>query len=126
MTEAVIAIPMLPPRSCSPNSRVHWRRRHADVRAFRQCACLAALAWASEAENEWAIRGADVVVMDIEVRWCCRRKSMDTDNLVTACKPARDGVADALFGGQDKHVTIGALTQKRGDGTTTMTLRGEG
>jgi hypothetical protein len=32
------------------------------------------------AENEWAIRGADAIVMDAEIHWCCRRRSVDSDN----------------------------------------------
>ncbi|HEX2673447.1 MAG TPA: hypothetical protein VHM25_21345, partial [Polyangiaceae bacterium] len=47
----------------------------------------------------------------------------DSDNLVAACKPARDGVADALFGGDDARVQVGRVTQGRGDGVTILTLR---
>lgn len=125
MAEAVIIVPMLPPQSCSPNSRAHWRRRHADTKAFRECARLAALEWAGTADNEWAIRGADRVVMDAEIRWCCRRRSVDSDNAWAMLKGMRDGIADALFEGQDKHIVVGNLTQRRGDGSVVVTLRSE-
>jgi hypothetical protein len=125
-TEAVIVIPMLPPRSCSPNSRSHWRERHADVSTFRDCAYLSALAWANAAENEWAIRGAEVIVMDAEIHWCCRRRSVDSDNAWAMLKSCRDGIADALFGGEDKHIRVGTLTQRRGEGLVRVTLRGAG
>lgn len=124
-TEAVIVVPMLPPQSCSPNSRAHWRERHADVSTFRDCAYLAALAWASAADNEWAIRGAEVVVMDAEIHWCCRRRSVDSDNAWAMLKSCRDGIADALFSGEDKHIQVGELRQRRGEGLVRVTLRGE-
>lgn len=61
--------------------------------------------------------------MDIAVEWCCGRKAMDSDNLVASCKPMRDGIADALFDGEDKRIQVGAITQTRGDGVTQVTLR---
>lgn len=63
------------------------------------------------------------MIMDIAVEWCCRRKEMDSDNLVAACKPARDGIADALFEGDDSRIQVGVVTQTRGAGVTRVTLR---
>jgi hypothetical protein len=61
--------------------------------------------------------------MDLEIAWCCGRKRMDDDNAIAACKPLRDGIADVLFGGEDKHITQGTVSQTRGSGTVTVTLR---
>jgi hypothetical protein len=72
----------------------------------------------------WNRRLKDGVVMDLEIAWCCGRKRMDDDNAIAACKPLRDGIADVLFGGEDKHITQGTVTQTRGDGTVTVVLRG--
>jgi hypothetical protein len=120
---AVIVVPMMPPQECSPNHHGHWRTRHAAAAEFRECGRLCAIVWASAVEHEWAIRGADAVVMDIAVAWAGRRKAMDTDNLIAACKPLRDGIADALWSGEDQHVRVGEITQTRGEGVTVLTLR---
>jgi hypothetical protein len=124
-TEATIIVRCMPPRSCSPNSRAHWRARHTDVRAFRECARLAAFEWANAADNEWQIRGARAVVMDAEIRWCCGRRSVDSDNGWAMLKSCRDGIADALFQGEDKHIQVGKLTQTRGDGSVRVVLRAD-
>jgi hypothetical protein len=114
--EIVIVIPMAPPRECSPNSRAHWRRRARAAREFRECAYFAALG----AGTYPPLAGA--VVMDIEVAWPKTRKGMDDDNLIAACKPARDGIADAMFGGEDGSIRVGCVTQSQGDGIVTITL----
>jgi hypothetical protein len=64
--------------------------------------------------------------MDVEVRWCCRRRALDDDNAWASMKAARDGIADVLFGGEDRFIVQGRLVQTRGDGTVTVTLRREG
>jgi Holliday junction resolvase RusA-like endonuclease len=85
MPSITITIPSLPPRECSPNSRVHWRVRN---RA------------AQEAKNVVA-----VLVMEQRKRtapWGRARVSMsfglpdhrvrDMDNLIAAAKPFLDGI----------------------------------
>ncbi len=73
-----------------------------------------------------AISAARSVIMDVEIAWCCGRKRMDDDNAIAAMKPARDGIADVLWAGEDRYITQGRLTQTRGEGTTTITLREAG
>lgn len=122
VSEVTIEIPMLPPRECSPNARVHWRERHSAARAFREAAAWCAYQGrASEGFAGFAY--GEAVVMDVAIRWCCGRKRMDDDNAWASLKPARDGLADVLFGGEDRFITQGTLTQTRGDGTVTVTLR---
>jgi hypothetical protein len=121
-TEAVIVIPMLPPRECSPNYHGHWRRKSEEIQWFRQ-------------QSTWATRFSsnmdafydnhNPVTLDVEIAWCCGRKRMDDDNAKASLKAAIDGIADELWDGQDRHVTIGIVRQCRGDGTVTITLRSE-
>jgi crossover junction endodeoxyribonuclease RusA len=115
----VITIPMMPPAELSPNARVHWRERAGWVKVFRACAYYTTLAATDPGEV------ATPAVMDIAVHWCCGRRRMDDDNLVAACKAARDGVADALWG-HDADVRVGTVTQTRGEGVTIITLRDAG
>lgn len=116
MSSAVIVIPMLPPRECSPNARAHWVKKAWAARNFRECA-----GWATRATGNRNWR--ESLIMDVEIAWCCGRKRMDDDNAWASLKAARDGIADVLFGGEDRFITQGTLTQTRGDGTTTVTLR---
>ncbi len=125
---AVIVIPMVPPRECNPNWHGHWRQKVAAVKAFRAAAYYVArearmrdaVAWAAA----WPVNGERAVMMDIHVSYAGWRPLMDSDNLVASCKAARDGIADALFNGEDGHIQVGRATQEvRGDGVTQITLR---
>jgi crossover junction endodeoxyribonuclease RusA len=118
---ATITIPMLPDRELSPNSRAHWSVKQRAAREFRGTAAWATIAWLTHeiTDVDWG-RGA---VMDVEIQWCCGRKKMDDDNAWASLKAARDGIADVLFGGEDRFITQGTLTQTRGDGSILVTLR---
>ncbi len=124
--EARIVIPMVPHPECSPNARVHWRKRSRAVKVSREIA-----GWATRAGLNGESPGLTAycghnpgVTIDIEIAWNGRRKTMDDDNAKAACKAFIDGVADVLWFGQDKDVRIGEMRQTRGDGTTTLILRG--
>lgn len=119
--EAVIVMPCLPPRECSPNWRGHWGTRRRAVEGFRSCARWATHGALRESGARW--RSDAPVVMDVDVAWCCGRQRIDDDNLIAALKPARDGIADILFDGEDRCIVMGTVTQRRGDGTVTVTLR---
>lgn len=120
-------IPMMPPRECSANFRGHWRAKARTAKEWRAIAKMYTDLFVScpvcYTEVEDAVVQSNWVIMDIEVEWCCGRKRMDDDNLIAACKPARDGIADALWGGEDRHVRMGDVTQRRGAGVTIVTLR---
>lgn len=125
LTEAVIIIRMLPPRECSPNVRVSWRRRAKAVAEFRAEALKAAQYEATEAVS--AFCGYTLPVrLNAEISWCCGRKRLDDDNAKASLKPLVDGISDWLWFGHDDHVTIGTVVQRTGgDGMVTVTLKGE-
>lgn len=119
-TEAVIVIPTMPPREVSPNWHGSWRKRAAAAAAFR-----AEAGWATRFDLPAAFLGRVApVAIDVEIAWCCGRRRLDDDNALASCKAALDGIADVLWDGQDRHVTVGTVTQTRGQGTVTVTLRG--
>lgn len=122
-TEAVIVILFLPPPECSPNWRGHWRQKARAVASFREQA-----AWATRFTADADVFGGKrgPVTIDVEIAWCCGRKRMDDDNVKASLKPVIDGIAQELWGGQDRHVTIGTVRQCQGSGIVTVTLRGEG
>lgn len=99
-----------PDPALSPNSRVHWRKKHLAAKEQRAVAF-------SSVVNERKIfpshDGRDIYVR-YEVEWAGRRRRMDDDNLIAALKPMRDGVADAL-GGDDKLWITQRVTQTTGN-----------
>lgn len=124
MREARIEILMMPPAECAPNRRRHWRVVSRAAREAREEATKATRIALNNGEPGLSAFCGYVgdVVMDIEVAWHGRRTGMDEDNLITACKPLRDGVADVLWG-DDRRVRVGDVRQTRGQGTTTLILR---
>lgn len=122
--KATIQIPMLPPRECSPNWRGHWSQRAKAVRAFRETAGWATYQALDDA-GVFRLYGCQPVTLDAEIAWCCGRKSVDPTNAPALLKAAIDGIADVLWFGRDRHVQLGDVRQTRGDGTVTVTLRGE-
>lgn len=124
--EARIEILMMPSRECSPNARVHWRKRSRAVKEARtqaELATRAALNAYAPGLTSYCGATSTPVVIDIEVAWHGRRKTMDEDNLIASVKPMIDGISDALWFGSDDHVRIGEVRQLRGAGTTTLILR---
>jgi hypothetical protein len=117
---------MLPPRECSPNGRYHWAERNRATHMFRYAAMFAVYGSLLAGEREAFAREAAAwrsVVMDVEIGWSCGRKRMDDDNAWASLKAARDGIADALFGGDDRCIVQGTLAQTRGAGVVSVTLR---
>lgn len=125
-TEAVIEIPMVPPVEVSPNWRGHWRKKAKATGLFRATARLAAVSALSTPDPALtAFCGNDApVTLDAEIAWSGRRRFVDPTNAPALLKAAIDGIADAMWFGQDRHVTIGAVKQTRGSGTVRVTLRG--
>jgi hypothetical protein len=122
-SEAVIVVRMLPPVEISPNAHVSWRKKAAAAAEFQ-----AQARWATRvtSDSDSFSGKRDPVRMDFEIAWCGRRQAMDDDNAKACMKPIIDGIAAELWGGQDRHVTIGEVTQSRGEGLVRVTLRGEG
>ena len=117
-----ITIPMQPPREVSPNFHGSWRRKSRAVAEYRaQCG------WAAKTVPETSSFSDDrPVVMDFEIRWSGQRKRLDDDNAKACMKAVIDGVADVLWFGQDRHVTIGSVSQVRGNGEVVVTIRRAG
>lgn len=122
-SEAAILIRALPPRECSPNSRAHWSTKAWAASTLRQEAMKATFHESSDGVLAFADQ-YDPVRLDIEIAWCCGRRTLDDDNARASCKAIIDGISDVLWGGQDRHVTIGTVTQTRGAGTVTVRLKG--
>jgi hypothetical protein len=125
---AVVVVPMLPGRACSPNGGWGWRARAAARAELRECARLAAMGSlnANNGPLRHFVGHEGTITLDAEIRWCCGRKRMDDDNCKAALKGAIDGLSDALWGGEDKHVRMGEVRQSRGDGSVTFLLWLEG
>lgn len=124
-TEAVIVIRMLPPAEVSPNWHGSWRQKGKAVAEFRAEAAWAVRVAMSDSHLVTAFCGHFApVVLDFQIAWCCGRKRLDDDNAKAALKAAIDGISDVLWGGQDRHVTIGEVKQIRGQGLVTVTLKG--
>lgn len=127
---AVVAIevPALPTREINPNGRAHWRAKAAAVKALRTAAKLATV---SELNRRGTHAGRyaetmEPVTIDVRYVWPAKRKRHDDDNAKACAKPLIDGVSDALWGGDDAHVTLGELSQAwSADGWTgtLLTLR---
>ncbi len=85
-----------PPRSLSPNHRAHWAAKAKAAKAYRsQCGLL------TLAEYQKAKKSGLRIDPDRPVRLHLlfvppNRRAYDRDNLVSWCKAAFDGMADAL------------------------------
>ena len=83
-----------PPKELSPNARVHWAVKAKAAKTYRQlCAILTRQSGAK----------AKGIPLNITVSFHPPdNRPRDDDNYISAFKPGRDGVADAL-GIDDKH-----------------------
>jgi hypothetical protein len=118
---AVIVVRMLPPREVSPNGGWSWRERHHARQELRAAAAMATRYESTGTEP--FVGNLAPVTLEAEIAWCCGRKTMDPDNAAACLKSLQDGIADVLWDGQDRHVTIGEVTQIRGEGVVTVRLR---
>lgn len=78
-----------PPKELSPNSRVHWRKRHAAAKVMRSSAHILAL----EAKLKAPVDGDIVLRLTLHPPV---RRGHDRDNGLARCKALLDGLADAL------------------------------
>ncbi len=95
MTSVVITLP-LPPRSLSPNARVHWRRRAADTKTYREAAHLMTLA-AGGRGKRWERAKAQATFY-----WPINR-CRDIRNAEHSLKATYDGIVDAGLIIDDNH-----------------------
>lgn len=78
----------LPPKSLSPNARVHWRTKARAVKKYRFAAEMAA-------REHGVTRYASAHVATTFYVKDRRGLKQDADNLIASIKSALDGIADA-------------------------------
>ena len=121
-----ISMPIILTREMTPNGRQGWRAHARTVKRLRDDAQRATASWLNDPTSGLsAFCGATTTptTLDVIIEWPKGRKRLDDDNAKATLKPVLDGVADALWHGSDRHVTIGEVTQTRGAGGLTLTLR---
>ncbi len=85
-----VAIPMLPPRECSPNARVHWSAKHKATKSFRTAAMVCALEASRFSHPELSRAEVSITLVVGDARYY-----RDPDNMVASLKSAIDGCIDA-------------------------------
>ena len=123
---ARITMPIILTREMSPNGRhAHWGSKSSVTKRLREDARRATVSHINGKTPGVAelMASRAPVVMDIEVIWPGNNRFWDEDNIIATAKPARDGIATALWGGEDGHVRVGEVKQSRGDGGLAFTFR---
>lgn len=128
----ILTMPIILTRDHSPNGRLHHQAKAQATKRLREDARRATMSHIND--PVWQRRGGQValgwgdrgetVTLDIGIEWPRGRQFADDDNAKASLKPVLDGIADALWGGEDRHVQIGSVTQTRGSGGLTITMRG--
>lgn len=86
-----------PPKELSPNSRTHWAKRSKLAKAYRSaCHLLCKQAGLTAPE------GRSLLVLEFVPP---DRRKRDDDNMLSAFKSGRDGLADALGIDDNRFVT---------------------
>lgn len=104
-----VTIP-IPPRSLSPNGRVHWGAKRAATKKARLHGGLAAimamsaLASIGKSAPRWL-----AATVSVRVVRRTKRGRMDHDNLVASLKAYIDGVCDAGLLANDRGLSWGAV-----------------
>jgi hypothetical protein len=123
---ARMTMPIILTREMTPNGRQGWRAHARTVKRLREDARRATVSHMNDERLElyaFCWHRDEPVTLDFEIQWPKGRKHLDDDNAKASLKPVIDGVSDALWGGEDRHVTLGTVTQTRGAGGLRITLR---
>jgi hypothetical protein len=123
---ARMTMPIVLTREMTPNGRLHWRKKAKLTAQVRGEAKLATQSWLNTPGSGLSAFCGDTtspVTLDVEIEWPKGRKTLDDDNAKASLKTIIDGMSDALWFGQDKHVTLGTVKQTRGAGGLRITLR---
>ncbi len=78
-----------PPKELSPNSRAHWRKRHAAAKMMRRSAHILGM----EAKLRAPADGDIIIHLTLHPPV---KRGHDRDNGLARCKSLLDGIADAL------------------------------
>ena len=99
-----IAIPGLPPKECSPNSRVHYMAKARAARIYRNCVRMWAFsAGVSQLTGHWG----PLLKARIDVTFIVPdRRRRDKTNFASAFKAGLDGLVDAGVIVDDSHEHI--------------------
>ena len=89
----------LPPKSLSPNARVHWARKAKDTRKCREVAACRTIEALRGSRLEWDTATLQATFYHYQNR---RR---DDDNLIASLKAYRDGLVDGGLLNDDVGVT---------------------
>jgi hypothetical protein len=109
VSSLTVTIPGTIDRRLSPNGRAHWRA----VRPLQRERKESAYQWTRVERMEQGYIGmVPPLVLDFTIGWEKGRKRMDDDNAKASMKAIIDGIAEALDV-NDKHITVGTLTQER-------------
>lgn len=128
MTSLTIVVPTTPPRDAMPNARVHWSRRAAATRAFRQAAYLAGRAiWVEDPDWDLPVLAGRVTAR-ATIFWEKGRKRCDPDAALAGLKALYDGLEYAELYANDKqlvHLPVRQERDKAGKGSVTVELEDE-
>ncbi|AOY88628.1 hypothetical protein BKP64_10860 [Marinobacter salinus] len=89
-----------PPKALNPNARGHWRKRHRATEVYRYTCKM--ISKEAIQEGKWDLQplralveaGGEIhVFLDF---YPPNRRARDDDNIISAFKSGRDGLADAL------------------------------
>ena len=124
-----IALPW-PPSKLSPNARTHWAQKAKSAKEYRRmCWSIARKAALTESWNlgdAWArVDSGEAVHLFMDF-YPPDRRARDDDNIISAFKSGRDGIADAL-GVDDARFRIHPMVRtgevvKRGQVLVTITI----
>jgi hypothetical protein len=124
-----MSMPIVLTRQMGPNARLHHQAKAkvtARLKEDARRATVSHLHGMDASTTDWLTYwwgSGELLTMDVEVEWPPRRRRWDEDNIVAALKPVRDGIAAALWGGEDKHVKVGRISQTSGSGGLRITFR---
>lgn len=106
-----------PPRTLSPNARVHWGKKSKAAKIYRIC-CMALTL-------ESGVRAPEGRVL-LSVEFCPPdRRRRDDDNCLASFKAGRDGIADALRIDDSQFVTTISMGEPVKGGAVRVRLAGE-
>jgi len=98
-----VEIPMLPPRELNPNFHGHWAKKAKATRDFKTAAFYCA-----QPHRGSVFRGSMFIKAEVSITFVIRdgRGYKDTDNALSALKPAIDGcvAAGLIFNDDDQHL----------------------
>ena len=106
IAEQTVRLQLPLPRDLLPNRRsgAHWGPHAGNIKQWRYWAMMATADHTMR--REW---GGRWPAARLDIEWRCAGKQPDDDNIIAACKPIRDGIADTGIVADDTHITTGTV-----------------